>query len=529
MTKRTMLVSMLAGAAAAGVNTARADDMNERARFLYQDLIQLVGEGRAEVSDKIRLALLYRQAGANAEASKLLAEAAAEYPDLNTLLNPNEVPEYQEMLTRARVNGDAAVGPDVIVGDLNGIGVYTSTSTVGGMMAFSVGTTSCNLGTVPLEWIELSSRHPVIAQNFYRLNNGRFEHIGMGWLKHGFCALQENICGACTPYGNCCCDHLGLLCSDPYTASLNGSQGRLGPRNQVNAATAVYPWPFYQRNVTGNAIYKRVQVRATDMNPALNAGASYFAEAQYVAFDDATAGNKNNNASYRRINPSWSTGGGTVSSVAFGGSTQRQKPAIQAWQDNDPTVTLVNVDVPGDGRMIVGYKVTDLGGGQWSYEYAIQNLNSDRAAMSFSVPTTGASVSSIGFHDVDYHDGDGTPVGTTQDGTDWAAVADASAVSWSTAAEASNPNANALKWGTLYNYRFVANQAPAAATATIGLFKNGGSVTAAVQGPACLLAGDINGDNVVNFADLNLVLANFGTTYTFQDLNNVLANFGLSC
>ncbi len=63
-----------------------------------------------------------------------------------------------------------------------------------------------------------------------------------------------------------------------------------------------------------------------------------------------------------------------------------------------------------------------------------------------------------------------------------------------------------------------------------GLFRGGaGSVSVAVQGPACLLAGDIDGNGTVNFADLNLVLANFGTQYTFQDLNNVLASFGLSC
>ena len=54
--------------------------------------------------------------------------------------------------------------------------------------------------------------------------------------------------------------------------------------------------------------------------------------------------------------------------------------------------------------------------------------------------------------------------------------------------------------------------------------------------------GDTNGDNLVNFTDLNTVLATFGQAgagiagdvngdgvVNFTDLNTVLANFGLSC
>jgi hypothetical protein len=55
-------------------------------------------------------------------------------------------------------------------------------------------------------------------------------------------------------------------------------------------------------------------------------------------------------------------------------------------------------------------------------------------------------------------------------------------------------------------------------------------------------AGDTNGDNVVNFTDLNAVLAAFGQSgvgipgdlngdnvVNFTDLNEVLANFGGLC
>jgi hypothetical protein len=46
-------------------------------------------------------------------------------------------------------------------------------------------------------------------------------------------------------------------------------------------------------------------------------------------------------------------------------------------------------------------------------------------------------------------------------------------LSWSTATFQQNPNANALRWGTLYNFRFDANQPPGTAAAKIGLFRGG--------------------------------------------------------
>ena len=87
-------------------------------------------------------------------------------------------------------------------------------------------------------------------------------------------------------------------------------------------------------------------------------------------------------------------------------------------------------------------------------------------------------------------------------------------------------NGNALRFATLYNFWFDANQPPAATTATLGLFKPGiagapASVSIALQGPAAIATNpaDINGDGVVNAADLSALLGNWGGTGA-TDINN---------
>ncbi|MGE3107721.1 MAG: GC-type dockerin domain-anchored protein [Phycisphaerales bacterium] len=370
----------------------------------------------------------------------------------------------------------AQIGPDVIVGELPDVAFYTSSGAINGLHAYAVGTLSCNLGDAPLEWISSTNRHPVISQNMYRLMNGRFEHIGQAFLKHGFTALQGNVCSTCTPYPNG--SHLGVGCSDPYSASLNGSQSGLGPKFEVNAATGLFPYPF--SNLPGSgALNRRLQVRQSDL--ALP-GALYFVASRYVAPDDTEAGNDDNNQSYRRvtINANYS--------LSLQDTTQRTKPAIQAWRDHgggagvaDPNVMLTNVDVPTDGRLIVGSRAYDTGTGTYRYEFAVQNANSDRSAGMFSIPIpAGATITNIGFHDVDYHSGE------PYDLTDWTPSVSSTQITWSTQTYPQNQNANALRWDTIYSFWFETDSAPVSGTATLGLFRPGTptSVTAAAWVPS---------------------------------------------
>ncbi|MCO6436319.1 MAG: hypothetical protein J5J06_04445 [Phycisphaerae bacterium] len=368
----------------------------------------------------------------------------------------------------------AGSGPDVIVGDLYQTMSY---GTSGGISAFSVGTVSCNLGSEPLNWFSNTNQHPVIAQNMYRFKDGRFEQIGQSWLKHGFFALSDNLC---TGPGGCAGDpsgqHLGVGCSDPYSASLNGTQNNLGPRSEVNPSTGFYPYPF-SAPAAPPVIGRRLQVHNDDIDPTLNAGAMYFVEGQYVTPDDATAGNGDNNASHRRVTIS---GGGGSYSLNLADSTVRERPAILAWPALDHSVAAQDVLIAGDGLLKIAARASSVGDGYWSYEYALFNLNSDRAVGGFSIPLGGGGlVRNAGFHDVESHSGE------PYSNADWTITVDPAFIAWETEAYASNPNANALRWGTMYNFRFESNLPPTTTTAIITPFKPGTptSVVINIVGP----------------------------------------------
>jgi hypothetical protein len=289
----------------------------------------------------------------------------------------------------------------------------------------------------------------------------------MSWLKHGFTALANSdpACGdgSCANPGTG--NLLGVGCTDPYSSSLNGSTP-LGMRSEVNAATGIFPFPY--TNVgTSDTTSQRIRVAVADLDTS--PGVTYWAEGQYVAADDAAAENGHNNASYRQafVNP-------TTLALSFSAPSPivRRLPAIAAWQVADPDVELIAVDIPGSvpvERFHVARKVTDLGGGDFHYEYAIHNLNSDRSAWSFTIDFPGAAaISNVGFHDVDHHSGE--PYATT----DWAVdTSTPGQVTWSADDFATDPDANALRWATMFNFWFDADAGPGGADHILGLFKPG--------------------------------------------------------
>ncbi len=416
---------------------------------------------------------------------------------------PESAPPDPVDVFEGSIGDVASVGPDVIVSELrDSVRNYGSEDPDGNgdrISAFSIGTVSCNIGDQSLDWVASTNQHPAIHQSMYRLKDNRFEQLGMGWIKHGFYALNESNCGlTCLAGPDPPGTSLFVGCSDPYVADLNGNRSYMGPTWEINARTGFFPNSHTAASGTG-AIANRLQVHNYDLDPALNAGAVYFVQGLYIHPDDAAAGNGNNNASYRKAIITRDPTVANKYNGVLSGATQQMQSAIRAWKDTDPSVRETDVQVPGEGLFILAAKVTDLGTGFFHYEYALQNLNSDRCGGSFRIPIPeGVFVQNLGFHDVDYHDGE------PWDGADWPVTVDVGKITWATTPYGIDPGANALRWSTLYNFRFDANVGPADTTITVGLFKPGlpPEVTIATKGPTIGFI-DCNHNGIADLCDVD--------------------------
>lgn len=441
-----------------------------------------------------------------------------------------------------------ASGPDLIVGDLvrfssDPTGLLNRWGPINDETATAIGTVSCNVGDQVIRWQIDTNRHPVIGQQIYRYKDGRFEQIGISWVKHGFAALTGTLCSG---FGNCqspgTSQLLGVGCSDPYSTGLNGQQSNLGPRGHINAFTGVFPFPSssvpFPPDPIASDLDRRLRLHNDDLVENLNVNAVYYGEAQYVTQDDAQAGNGVNNVGYRLLNVIDRPQPG-VFDFRFASSTVRVLPAIAEWANLDAGVLLTDVQVPLEGAFILGSNVVDLGGGTWSYEYAWYNNNSDRSGRSISIPLpAGGNLTNIGFHDVDHHSGDGEPgvnrasVGPISN-ADWTVTVTANAIKWSSEDYGTNVHANALRWGTLYNFRFDADLPPGSGDATLELFKPGTPTTVAASSyvpvspaPPCACIGDLDANSVVDGSDVDAFLSMVAGIVAIHPCADQAAPFG---
>lgn len=395
-------------------------------------------------------------------------------------------------LTVAANDFSNTTGPDVVLSNLTEVADHGA---IGGIHGYISDTHTCNIGDTSLAW----GGTPNMTWNAYRLYGGRIEQIGMSWVKSGIAANAGPGCGQ-----TCQGDSgalLGAGCRDVYGAAFNGDQSLFGPRSELNAFTGTYGGPT---GPCGDSICKLLQINESDLDPLNYPDALYFFEVVNVAADDAASNNAMNNASHKRVTV------GENFAIAPAGPIEVGKAAIEAWRNHgfglnfpDPDIVLGNLDVPGEGRFRYAYKVTNLGI-EWRYEYAVYNLNSDQSGGSFfvTVPNT-VTVSNITFHDVAYHSGE------PFDGTDWSAMVGASGVTWTVnQTYQQNPNANALRYGTMYNFGFTANTPPEQNLVTLGLFKPGDSdsVATLMAVPSVPVVpcdpGDVNEDMDVDGEDV---------------------------
>jgi len=448
---------------------------------------------------------------------------------------------------------------------------------VGDTVGFAVGTTSWNIGNVRVNWLNSpNANHPVIAQNLYRLQDGRLQQIGQSWVKHGFFALWDTQCGGSCQVQSFTGDYLYVGCTDTYDPGLNGQQSGLGPRSEINPWTG--EWNFnqsiFQTGMANNAITRRLQVNdadliAFDSSPGGNpTGVRYFIEAYYVAADDRDA---MNSGAWREVTSiSGSPGNTWTMNVGTQGGPLNVGFTIDAWGPRqtivaeDPALIehVVAAQMGGspspDGRSVLCSKVTDNGNGTWRYEYAILNVDMDRQVRSFSVEIpNGVTVSNIGSYAVRHHNepnawsewnGVSRVYGKAIDNSPWTSSSTRTNVTWSTPGVLDPEPSNPIRWGTMHNFWFDADTPPTDVMATLGLFKTGSpdSLQAATDGPSAIppCPGDANGDMVVDFDDITAVLANWLNNYApgtglgdadgngivdFDDITAVLAQWLVPC
>lgn len=320
-----------------------------------------------------------------------------------------------------------------------------------GRIAVAPSATLRNVGVTDVPWYGKFSgafppygndQHPLLVWNLYRIANGTIEQIGSSPLKHAFLTLNT-VCPC--PSGNI----LWPTCEDTYGSGTNDSLQDLGPRDEITAHSGIWQRCGSLFDPDCNNIENSAPPRANVMDRRMavvesdlqTPGAAYYVDSWYIVRDDV---NIFNTMGWRRVTPV----GGSTWTFGLPG-TFTSGPLIDQWVNPaapGPNAQSVLVDT-AFGKMKVAVRATDLGGGQWRYEYALMNFDFDPRVKSFSVRLPqGAVPVDIAFHDVDQNAA-----------TDWT-VTVGQWITWSA------PSLSATQdYSTLFNFRFTVNAAPSAA------------------------------------------------------------------
>ena len=374
---------------------------------------------------------------------------------------PWEIPEgqniftpWQGQATERHDDGTFAGGAlDVKLGILSGINDLGHVGTYpNGRTGMSMSTTSCNVGDVNMNWFAaMNEDHPGINMQLYRELDGRFEMVGISWVKHGFFALSSSQCTPCQNPSNG--TFLGVGCSDTYANSNNGDRFWLGPRDEWDAFLGTWECTgsFFdgtpvdcQRDQGGNG-FNSVDHRLESFDYDLgNPGATYYYEAHYVMHDDV---NNMNDIGSRRCTMSWN-GSSWNFATPGSGNALVEGPALLRWGD---TQTIASPK-PYDGEVVLAVDVTDNGNGTWRYEYALFNWRLESEVRSFQIPFKGFA-SDFYFHDIDDQASNDWQVSTADNNITF---------TFPDVFLSGHKVGGPLGHNYLYNFGFTANRGPAA-------------------------------------------------------------------
>jgi hypothetical protein len=353
----------------------------------------------------------------------------------------------------------------------------------------------CNPGSVNIPWFAaMQPEHPMFGFIIARVANDKIEQINeWSFCKHAFTSINVNgACGSCQNPGTG--SLMGINCSDTYGAGNNASRTWLGPPEEIDPwlgtwspvgsyfdigdpMQAGYPAAADGNRSLSQSIFDTVDNRVTvDEVDLTTAGASYYYALQLIHKGESLA-NRADNLAHRGMNPSFNG-----SSWSFGNNAEGQQygSVLNRW--TGATVDSAS-NGSDDGRFFVASKVTNLGGGNYHYEYALHNVDNSRAGATLRIPMAAAvAASNFSFGDID-----------TDGGNDWSAAQVGTDVVFTA------PAGNPLEWNTIYNFGFDADRAPGAGGVVVGEARPGAgaptvTVNAEVPGGVILAAFDTFGE-----------------------------------
>jgi len=332
-----------------------------------------------------------------------------------------------------------------------------------GEVAASMMNEMCNPGTVTIPWFAaMQTNHPKFGFLMVRVANDKIEQVSdWSYCKHAFISTNSpSSCGSCVPAGGGTV--MGIGCSDIYGVGNNNDRNYLAPPSELNPwlgtwvangsyfdigdpAQAGYPLPAdgtRSLNVGGfDAVKNRVIMKEQDL---LTPSAKYY-YGIHLMHEGEAVGNRGDNLAHRGCNPVYSGGTWTFANNA---DSQQWGTVLTRWNGAQVSNGQNGND---DGRFFVAVKATNLGGGNWHYEYAIHNVDNHRGGGTFRIPiAASATASNYTFGDID-----------SNAGNDWSAARVGNEIVFTA------PPGNALRWNTIYNFGFDANLAPGYGTAKI--------------------------------------------------------------
>lgn len=324
----------------------------------------------------------------------------------------------------------------------------------GGRVSLAVSASLRNGGTADVPWFrsispdggatpEQAGQHPFLVLHTYQLKDGVFRQIGQSDIKHAFFSVNSL----------CACAGAQILfvgCHDTYGVGTNLNTLYLAPRDELTAHTGEWQSEGSHFDATpvdnvrdhhGFIDHDNFEHRMIVQESQLQADNSqFFVEAWYVVKDDI---NIYNSMGFREFTPSLS---GSAWGFTFNDPTLVLGSAMNGWVNPEalnPGESHANINT-GDGQLRLAAKVTDIGDGNYRYEYALMNMDFDRKVQGFTVPLSpGSIVSNASFFD---RDSDGA--------NDWVPTVGSDSIHWQA------PVGNALDWGTMFNFGFTANRGP---------------------------------------------------------------------